>query len=66
MAGLAIVAGDPELERRLKLFLHELHGKIDHAIPYPNGGTEFWVSIPDDNLKFLKARMALSGGFRWR
>ena len=65
MAALSVVALDTEAERRLRGFVRELHGAIQHITPHPTGA-QFDVAVPDGKLSLLTARLATSGGFRWR
>jgi len=65
MSAIAIVADDAEAERRLRVFVGECRGAIDHMIPY-SAGSEFHVAVPDDKLQLLLERLVTSGGFLWR
>ena len=66
MAAISVVALDrDECERRLRAFVAECRGKIDHIIPY-SSGPEFHIALPDDKVQLLLARPSTSGGFRWR
>jgi len=65
MAALSIVALDTDAQRRLQGFIRELRGAIQHVTPHTTG-TRFDVAVPDDKLSLLTARLATSGGFRWR